>query len=86
MVKKPSYVGIREDGFGENKNPGSQRTEPYLWQNKYTKLIVSTGGYNVYLNRRTGEVYVHTTDYHPGTLIISKESLEKLLSDASKKE
>lgn len=48
---------------------------------KEAHLLARVGSYEIYVHREEGTITVYTTEHHPGTLIITKDGLEKLLAD-----
>jgi len=49
---------------------------------KRAKRIVTAGTYELYANPCAHRVYIETNDYHPGTLIITKDGLARLVAAA----
>lgn len=54
-------------------------TESSPVEDEYTKLVCHFGDYDVYLNEKNNEVVFWANEYHPRTLIFTKEGLTALL-------
>lgn len=44
-------------------------------------LLARAGSYEVYALGKGGPIGIYTTEYHPGSLLITKDGLDKLLAD-----
>lgn len=65
--KKLSLKGIK---LGSESSPV---------EDEYTRLMCPFGDYDIYLNEKNGEIIFWANEYHPRTLIFTKEGLAALL-------
>lgn len=75
-LPKPIYE------LGAGKDPNAQKNITDL----DAKKVTETQSYELYANRELNRVYIRTTEYHAGVLVIEKAGLEKLIDAALKLE
>ena len=72
----PEEEPIHESGGGKKADTPKSITDPEA------KRIAKTFSYEIFANRRLGRVYICTTEYHAGVLVIEKAGLELLVNEA----
>ncbi len=74
---------VKETGYHSDRLEQEEKIDLY---DKSLKVILETRGFKIYMNPKTQEMYLQVVDYHAGTLVISKEGLEKMISDMERED
>ena len=68
--------------FHDNSYEHNREREPPSLTSKNAKKIAETVGYKIHADPLEHRVYIETTDYHPGTLVVEKQGLAQLIKEA----
>jgi len=70
---------MKEMHYRASRDSESAKAMREFIGDKNVEPLGSTAGYNIFINKETKELYIHSCDYHAGVLIFDKSGLEEAL-------